>query len=189
MGIQNRDEGIIENIIFSNIQIESRLFADIWWGKAEPIYITTFCRSDDSRRRFAPDQKKGKAGEIKNIRFHNISCKSENGIYLSGCNEARPNQILFDGIQIEINKSTHYQGGLYDRRPCDVPGIISPGTMGFYLNNADNVQVKNCTVSWGSNRPDYFTHAYYAQDVNELILENNNGKSAHEKMKKTIIKN
>ena len=44
IGIQNRDEGIIENVMFSNIVIECRLFDDVWWGKAEPFYITSYER-------------------------------------------------------------------------------------------------------------------------------------------------
>ena len=62
IGIQNRDEGIIENIVFKNIFVEGRLFDDLWWGKAEPIYVTAYKR-------------KASAGKDANIRF----CKRTNG--------------------------------------------------------------------------------------------------------------
>jgi len=187
LGIQNRDEGIIENITFSNIQIESRLFTDVWWGKAEPISITTFRRSEDSLRRFKPGQTRGIAGEVRNIKFHNISCRSENGIYLSGCDESRPREILFDNVRIEINKITKHSGGVYDRRPCDVDGIISPGTSGFHLNSADDVEIRNCRVSWGEFRPDYYGHVFYAKDVNDLFLDSIKGYSAYETKERIVI--
>jgi polygalacturonase len=187
LGIQNRDEGIIENITFSNIQIESRLFADVWWGKAEPIYITTFFRADDEYRRFAPGQVKGNVGEVRNIKFYNISCISENGIYLSGCDAARLREILFDNVQIEINKISIHEGGLFDRRPCDVEGLIAHGTSGFHLNSAEDVEIRNCRVSWGENRPVYYSHVVYAKDVNDLFLENIRGYAAHDTMERILI--
>lgn len=45
VGIQNRDEGVVHDVIFSNMIIESHLFSDVWWGKAEPIYVTAYRRA------------------------------------------------------------------------------------------------------------------------------------------------
>jgi polygalacturonase len=45
VGIQNRDEGVVSDVIFSNMIIEGHLFSDVWWGKAEPIYITAYRRA------------------------------------------------------------------------------------------------------------------------------------------------
>jgi len=60
IGIQNRDEGIVENVMFENIIIEGRLFDDVWWGKAEPIYVTAYKRQPGNARdanwRFAKGQ-------------------------------------------------------------------------------------------------------------------------------------
>ncbi|MBQ7440739.1 MAG: right-handed parallel beta-helix repeat-containing protein, partial [Prevotella sp.] len=44
IGIQNRDEGTVTDVVFSNIQLDSHLFSDVWWGKAEPIYVTSYPR-------------------------------------------------------------------------------------------------------------------------------------------------
>ena len=32
IGIQNRDEGTVTDVTFSNIQLECRLWSDVWWG-------------------------------------------------------------------------------------------------------------------------------------------------------------
>lgn len=187
LGIQNRDEGIIENITFSNIYIESRLFDDVWWGKAEPISITTFRREDDSLLRFKPGQTKGLAGKVQNLLFQNISCQSENGIYISGCDEARPKNIIFDNVQLKINKSTRYIGGMFDRRPCNVEGLANTGTSGFNLNHADDIEIRNCRVTWGENRPNYYNHVIYAKNVNDLSLNNIKGESASDIKKRIVI--
>ena len=41
LGIQNRDEGTVRNVRFANMYVESLLWSDVWWGKAEPIYVTS----------------------------------------------------------------------------------------------------------------------------------------------------
>jgi hypothetical protein len=179
LGIQNRDEGNIENVIFSNIIIQGRLFADVWWGKSEPIYVTAFKRAPGTRFRFPAGASEGRVGRVKNIRFINILCQSENGVYVSGCDDSRIEDVLFENVRVEINKVSTYQGGLYDRRPCDVPGLIERRSAGFYLNQADEVTVRNCKVVWGHNRPDYFGHAAEAHNVTGLTIDNLTGAAAH----------
>jgi polygalacturonase len=179
LGIQNRDEGCIENVIFANMVIESRLFADVWWGKAEPIYVTAFKRAPDTPFRFPEGETEGRIGKVRNIRFSNILCRGENGVYISGCQDSRIEDVLLENVRVEINKTTEYPGGLYDRRPCDVEGIIQRNTAGFYLNQADDVTLRNCKVVWGDNRPHYFGHAIEAHDVAELQIENIRGTAAH----------
>jgi hypothetical protein len=68
---------------------------------------------------------------------------------------------------------------LYDRRPCDVPGLIERRSAGFYFNQADDVTLRNCKVVWGRNRPDYFGHAAEAHDVTDLAIDNLKGTAAH----------
>ena len=45
IGIQNRDEGTVSNVIFSNILVDCMFYSDVWWGKAEPIYVTSYPRA------------------------------------------------------------------------------------------------------------------------------------------------
>ena len=159
LGIQNRDEGVIENIQFNNIIIESRLFADVWWGKAEPISVTAFKRPKGALARFARGETEGRIGPVRNIGFHNINATSENGIYVCGCPESRPSNIFFDNVSITLSKTTHYQGGMYDRRPCNVEGIVREKTAGFFIQEADDVRIRDCRVVWGENQPAYYGEA------------------------------
>ena len=179
LGIQNRDEGNIENVLFSNIIIESRLFADVWWGKSEPIYVTAFRRAPGTKHRFLPGETTGKIGMVRNIQFVNITCSGENGVYVSGTDGSRIEGLLFENVKLHINKTTNYPGGLYDRRPCDVVGLIQRPSAGFYLNEADHVTLRNCRLSWGENRPDYFGRAVETHNVNDLRLIDFMGEAAH----------
>ena len=50
IGIQNRDEGTVTDVTFSNIQLDCRLWSDVWWGKAEPIYVTSYPRANGNHK-------------------------------------------------------------------------------------------------------------------------------------------
>ncbi|KAK3130393.1 hypothetical protein QOZ80_6BG0492950 [Eleusine coracana subsp. coracana] len=68
LGMQIRDGGNVSDVVFSNIKMSTRYYHPSWWGRAEPIYITTCPRHPDS-----------KEGTISNIQFINITSVSETG--------------------------------------------------------------------------------------------------------------
>lgn len=181
IGIQNRDEGVVENIVFKNISIEGRLFNDVWWGKAEPVYITAYKRKatkgKDSNLRFAKGQTEGKVGCVRNVSFSNVICKSENGIFVGG-EKNKIRNIRFNNIKIEIEKKTKFTGGIYDLRPSDTVGLLEAGTAGFYLDNAEDIFIKDCSLKWGLNRAPYFNRAISAKNVKNISIDDFKGKSA-----------
>jgi polygalacturonase len=193
IGIQNRDEGVVENIIFENIIIEGRLFDNVWWGKAEPIYVTAFKRQPGNARdanwRFAKGQFTGRVGEVKNILFSNIIAQSENGVYVGG-EPGKVSDIRFRNVDLKIDKTTSYQGGQYDLRPSDTIGILEVETAGFYLDEAQEISIDNCRVSWGKNLQPYFGSAIFASRIHGLNISGFRGESAFPGLKKPMeIKN
>lgn len=81
LGIQNRDEGTVSNVVFSNIILDCQLWSDVWWGKAEPIYVTSYPRANgnhkDANWRFPKGQTVGRCGEVSHIYFNHIYATSE----------------------------------------------------------------------------------------------------------------
>lgn len=182
IGIQHRDEGIVENVLFENIVIESALYDDVWWGKAEPIYVTAYKRKPGNARdanwRFAKGQVVGKVGLVRNIEFRNISAVSENGVFIGG-EPGKICGIVLENVRLTINKTTKFKGGVYDLRPSDTVGMLEVGTSGFHLDGASDIKIVNCSVKWGSNKPAYYRHALFAKQVNGLILKDFRGNSAY----------
>ncbi|HUZ59400.1 MAG TPA: glycosyl hydrolase family 28 protein [Hanamia sp.] len=183
VGIQNRDEGVVSDVVFSNMIIECHLFSDVWWGKATPIYVTAYRRangsSKDANLRFAKGAKEGSVGEVKNIWFNNIKCTSENGVYVSGESPDKVQNISFDNVDVTINKTTNLPGGIYDRRPSEVEGFVKGNTSGFYIDNAENIKIRNSSVQWGKNRPDYFKYAIDTIHVKGMEIIGFSGESAY----------
>ncbi|TRX61832.1 glycoside hydrolase family 28 protein [Fulvivirga sp. M361] len=160
IGIQNRDEGTISNIIVSNVIMECRLFSDVWWGKSEPIYITAFPRSTENHKdagiRLPKGATSGEVGQVSNITFANIRCKSENGVFVGSYATDKVRDVRFEGVDIAIDKTTDYPGGIYDCRPCAGPDTLEGRTAGFFLYNVSDVNIVDCSLIWGPHRADYF---------------------------------
>ena len=168
VGIQNRDAGVVENILFSNMIIETRLNEGGWWGKSEAIYVTSFPRRAD-----------GQEGRLRNVRFSNIVCKGENGLFFAG-NEKNPLEgIVLENVRVEIDKFTDVPGGKYDERPGVNKGEYESINAGIHCEHVKDIALRNVSIGWGNNRPDYYGPALYARHVDTLQKDGFNGRSAH----------
>lgn len=167
ISIQIRDGGNVKNVSFSNIIIETRRFADCWWGCAEPITISVHDRDENT-----------KAGHISGIRFYNISCDSENGVFLSGSDGNHIEDVVFERVSVTVRAKSKWKRGLYDLRPGYGQGIEEIKTAGFYMRRADDVVLRNCKVRFAGDDLSDFGEALAAEDCKGLILEGFLGKAA-----------
>ena len=122
LGIQNRDEGTVTDVMFSNIIMDCQLWSDVWWGKAEPIYVTSYPRANgnhkDANWRFPKGETVGRCGEVSRIYFNNIVANSENGCFVGGDVKGKVNNVHFSNVRLVRKKVTAYEGGAIDLRPC-----------------------------------------------------------------------
>jgi hypothetical protein len=191
LSIQIRDRGNVENVIFANMTVETRFFGGGWWGSAEPIYVTTLPRNHET----AP-------GRIRGIRFSNIMCRSENGVFIMGHTPAHIEDVVFDNVQLRVGKWTKWEGGRYDVRPCppevrphgsEPEGEVTPWgcrvrrpTPAVYVEKATGVKLRNCEVLWEGQTPDYYTHALEAREAPGLVLDGFQGNAAHPKRDQAV---
>jgi polygalacturonase len=169
MCIQLRDEGSVYNVDFRDIKFVSRYHSDPWWGRGEAISLTAIPRSPDT-----------KVGTIHNVRIQNVSGRAENSVRVSGTRASRIRDVRLENVAVTLDRWTKYRGGLFDNRPTTAyPGIEPHGNPGLSIRCADNIVLKKCSVVWGDNRPDYFTHALEANDVTGLELTDFVGEAAH----------
>ena len=153
LGIQNRDEGTVSDVVFSNILLDCRLWSDVWWGKAEPIYVTSYPRANgnhkDANWRFPKGQTEGRCGEVSRIWFNNIQATSENGCFIGGDTKDKVNHIYLNNITLTMRRTTPYEGGVYDKRPCRGEGFVSGQVHGIYVDTASDIVVNGLFVDWG----------------------------------------
>ena len=177
ISIQIRDGGHVKNVSFSNIIIETRRFADCWWGTAEPIVITTHERHEG----------KG-SGKISNVRFSNITCDGENGVFLSGSEGNHIEDVRFENVSVTLHQKSKWERGLYDMRPGFGQGIEQAPSAGFRLRRADRVTLRECRVAFeGANVSD-FGEALYAEQCEGLKMTEFEGKAAREGFEDICLK-
>jgi polygalacturonase len=166
------DEASIENVLFSNIIIQTRLHTGNWWGHAEPIQISAIPN--------APDVK---IGHIKNVRFSNILAESESGIVVWGCNDGVIKDLAFDNVKVKIKNgplSVSY-GGNFDLRTSadlataqfkhDIPAI--------YCSNVAGLKISGFETEWEKGLPDFFNHSIWCQNARDVVIDGFVGRQAH----------
>lgn len=163
LSIQIRDGGNVENVTFSNCTVETRRFCSDWWGTAEPITITCFRRDENTI-----------AGHIKNIRYFNITCKGENGVLIYSSPENPVENVVFENCNIHMEKTSKWDCGKYDLRPCIDHGIEESDNSAFFIRNAKNVRIEKTNATWGVTPYEHYSHAVDARNVESLELCRNN---------------
>jgi len=177
LNIQLRDEGDVYNIIFKDITFTSQYYSAPWWGRGEAISFTAIPRTPDT-----------KIGTIHNILVKNVIGTAENSVRINGTKQSRISNVRFENVHVTLNRWTNYPGNLFDNRPTKVYENIEPhDNPGFYICFSDLVMLKDCSVSWGKNIPDYFTNAIQAHDVHDLEIEGFEGEGAHPGRDKSIV--
>ncbi len=87
--------------------------------------------------------------------------------------------VTFENVRVEVTKTSKWDCGLYDLRPCIDYGVEKYKNAGFFLRYADNVTIEKTKVRFGTPCPDY-AHALDAQNCQGIELIRFDGKAANE---------
>jgi polygalacturonase len=167
--IQLRDEGSVYNIDFSDIQFSSQYQAAPWWGRGEAISFTAIPRSPAV-----------KVGTIHDVRVRNVTARAENSVRIDGVPESHIRAITLEKLDLTMDRWTSYPGPVFDNRPTTAKADLERHpTPAIHIRCADAVTVRDCSVRWGNNRPDYFTCALEAEQAKDLAITNLAGGPAH----------
>lgn len=166
ISIQIRDGGNVENVIFSNLNIETRRFSYQWWGRGEAICVTSL------------DRKAGvKHGKIQNVLFRNINCTGENGIVVYGTGDNPVEDITFDTVHVTLDKTSKWDIEGYDIRPCELenkfPEKEAGKIAGLYLRHAKNIKAWDVTVRVKDSMKPYYMGDVNAEHIDNMSLEIN----------------
>ncbi len=163
IGIFAHDASNIEDLIFSDIIIETRLYNGQWWGHGEPIHLSGISRFQGQ-----------KAGQIKNVQFNNINAISEQGILVFGQKESPMENIQFNNVQLQMRKGkeTMGYGGNFDLRPASPKEmqIFEHDIPGIYAQFVNNLSIRSFNLKWNIDLPNFFTHGIECLEVKDLII-------------------
>jgi hypothetical protein len=156
--------GNVSDIVFSNINISTRYYDPLWWGRAEPIYVTTCPRDSTS-----------KEASISNVCFINITANSENGIFLAGSKRGLLRNLSFINMNITYRRFTGYAGGLFDYRPgCQE--LVKHKTAGIMMEHIEGLEVRNVEMRWENNELEQWNNPmeFKTNTVNNIYFSNFN---------------
>ena len=170
LGVFVRDSGSIENILFTDITIQTRLFTGHWWGNGEPIHVSAIARHKD-----VP------VGSIKNVRFKNIIAQSEAGILVYGEKEDIIQNVKFDDVQLDIDNGAHSAtyGGNFDLRPVAnlKDAIFQHDIPGLFAAHVNGLDIWNFNLKWKNSNP-FFSHGIALENVKNGHITAFNGTPA-----------
>lgn len=151
-------DALFENLLFTNITIETEIFDDRWWGRGEPIYVSAYPWHEG-------------LGLIRRVRFHQIVARSENGVLVSAHEPGHIEDIRFENVSIELDKWGRFEGGFVDNRPYrDEQKPVGHLTSAVRVHNATGVELHEVSVGWPAVVPEYFAHALEVEDAEVTLL-------------------
>lgn len=183
LGVFVRDEGSVENILFSNVVIRTRLHTGHWWGNAEPIHLSVI-----------PQRREGRTGKIRNVAFANITAESESGIVVYGHEQGDISNLSFDNVRLQIREgglNTAY-GGNFDLRPAydNRFAIFRHDIPALFCRNVNGCVISRFDVTWGTGEaamPEFFDHAIFCEQFEDLVIDGFHGRQPHPTEQKAAI--
>jgi hypothetical protein len=152
IGVFAHDVTDIEELIFSDIIIETRLHNGQWWGNGEPVHLSAISRFEGIP-----------AGSIRNVQFNNIIATGEHGILMYGMEDSRIENIRFNNVSLKIvnGKETLAYGGNFDLRPTAIyeKQLFEHDIPGLYARYVNNLSLRDFQLSWGEGLPDFLPMA------------------------------
>jgi hypothetical protein len=168
LGIQHRDGGDIENVLFEDVVIETRLHTGNWWGQAEPIYVTSIPRREGRE-----------LGTVRNVRFSNVLARGESGALVYGSEASSIENLRFDNVRIELRNSprSDVRGGNFDLRPTSATmALFEHDVPGIYARHVEGFDVDGVEVAWPGDAEEYFSHGLEVESFEGVSIDGFEGR-------------
>lgn len=164
IGVFSREPGSdIDNLLFSNIVISTRLHKGHWWGKGEPIHVSTIPRFEE-----------GGTGSIRNVRFNNIIAEAETGIVVWGIPEYPIEGLELNNVRLKVQEGPIQEiyGGNFDLRPTNSmeTAIFEHDIPALYAQYVNEMVIDRCRFEWEGNLPAFYTHGFEGRQINGLLV-------------------
>ena len=149
------DGGYVENVVLSNLIVNTQRFDWFWWGNGDPLYFTIQRRSESQG--LPPKPGEPPAGSIRNVIVRNVIAHGEGSCLVLGHPQSWLQNISLENIKLFLSTDPE---AAYDR---------TVNAMQFRY--ARNIKVRDLEVSWEKPELNQWQSALYFQDVQGLKLD------------------
>jgi hypothetical protein len=165
-----RQEGSIENVLFDNIVIQTRLHTGHWWGKGEPIHLSV-----------VPERKSNtNLGRIRNVVFSNVLAESESSVVIWAQEPGQIEDVTFNQVRLHLRKGplAESYGGNIDLRPAFDPqwAIFKHDLAGLYCHGVNGLTLNQIDVRWDADMPEYYTNTLWLEQTNRVTIDSFTGR-------------
>lgn len=156
-GIFAGDGGYVENVVVSNVVMETRLIAGAWWGNGEPLVIS------------AADSP---GGRIDGITISNVRARAENGIVIVGeQHNVRDIEIRDWRLALSYGDNRKLFKPVLDLAPATMRPTVDPESQIPWIHLQDAADIRLSGVRFGrkfQEQRDFRTDAV-VRDVAGLV--------------------
>ncbi len=148
------DRGVVEDVVISNVTIETRRFDWFWWGDGDPIHFNIKRRSEvDGTKR----EKEPPPGIIRNVSIRNIIAHGTGTSAING----HPDSWL-DGIRLENVRLfvSHDPQAAYENTESALT-----------LRDARNFTMKDVEIHWEKPESPTWKAGLQVDNVTDLLLD------------------
>ena len=166
-----RGSGSVEDVLFSNITIRAVLTSGKWWGRGEPIHVSSV-----RLRKEVP------LNRLRRIWFENIMAQSESGILLYGSPDGPLEDVSMENVQLHISLSklqSGYGGNFDLRGVADLTqAVFQHDISAIYFRHMRGLRLNKIRVSWDDGMPECFTHLMEGEEFQDLAVASLEGRQA-----------
>lgn len=147
------DGGIVEDVLISNVTIDTRRFDWFWWGDGDPIHFNIKRRSELDGRTY---ENEPAAGIIRNVTISNVIAHGQGTSAVQGHPDSWLDGIRFNNVRLFISHA------------ADAP--YESTTAAMTLKYARNVAMNDVEIIWDEPHSDTWRSGLRVDDVEELTL-------------------
>jgi polygalacturonase len=148
------DGGVVEDVVISNVTIETRRFDWFWWGDGDPIHFNIKRRSevDGTKRENEPP-----AGIIRNVSIRNVIAHGMGTSAINGHPDSRLDGIHLDNVHLFVSHDPQAQ---YENTRSALT-----------LRDARNFTMKDVEIRWEKPGSPTWQGGMQVENVADLLLE------------------
>jgi polygalacturonase len=148
------DGGIVEDVVISNVTIETRRFDWFWWGDGDPIHFNIKRRSEvDGTKR----ENEAPAGIIRNVSIRNVIAHGAGTSAINGHPDSWLDGIHLDNVHLFVSHDPQAQ---YENTQSALT-----------LRYARNFSMKDVEIHWEKPESPTWKAGMEIGDVRDLLLE------------------
>ena len=148
------DGGIVEDVVISNVTIETRRFDWFWWGDGDPIHFNIKRRSEVDGTK---PQNEPPAGIIRNVSIRNVIAHGAGTSAINGHPDSWLDGIHLDNVHLFV---THDSQAQYENTQSALT-----------LRHARNFTMKDVEIHWEKPVSPTWKTGIEVEDVKDLLLD------------------